>query len=221
MTRRVSLEEGELFDRLGPEQLGRLRAHLTLHPYRPRQYLYFEGQPAEHVWIVRSGEVRTVKGSRSGRVMTLEHLRPGCIFGLAAVFDEEAYTDSAEGIVEGDAWCISRRGVLKLLAEQPELNRDLLSIVANRLEDAHNRLCSFAHDSVPARIARIILDSDRGKGKIELTRRALGDEAGTTVETTIRVLRGFERSGWMEGGIGWVRILDRTALEHVANGHRP
>jgi CRP-like cAMP-binding protein len=215
MTRCVRLEEAELFRRLDAERLARLRPHPRLEPYRPRQYLYFEGQPAEHLYVVRSGGVRLVKGTRSGRVMTLEHLRP------AAVFRESAHSESAEGIVEGEAWCLPRRVVLRLLGEDPGLTRELLGIVASRLEQAHDRLCSFAHDSVPARIARLILAAEKEGEKIEMTRRALGDEAGTTVETTIRVLRSFEQSGWVEGGVGWIRVLDRAALEQIANGERP
>jgi CRP/FNR family transcriptional regulator len=221
MTRRVGLEETDLFRELGPERLGRLHSHLKLQPYWPREYLYFEGQSAEHLWIVRSGEVRTVKGGRSGRVMTLEHLRPGDAFGVAAILTGSAYTDTAEGMVEGEVWRLPRRVMLKVLDEEPSLVQRLLSIVANRLEDAHDRLCSFAHDSVPARIARLILVNGPQGEKIEMTRRALGDEAGTTVETTIRVLRSFERAGWVEGGIGWIRVVDRTALERIADGERP
>jgi CRP/FNR family transcriptional regulator len=214
------LEETELFQRLGPERLGRIRSHLKLQPYFPREYLYFEGQPAEHIWLVRSGEVRTVKGSRSGRVMTLEHLRPGDLFGVASVLNESFYTDAAEGMVEGEVWRLPRRNVLQLLRDEPELLQDLLGVVARRLERAHDRLCSFAHDSVPARIARLLL-AEPDSEKIEMTRRALGDEAGTTVETTIRVLRSFERNRWVEGGVGWVRVMDRSALERIAEGEKP
>jgi CRP/FNR family transcriptional regulator len=194
---------------------------MKLQPYWPREYLYFEGQSAEHLWIVRSGEVRTVKGGRSGRVMTLEHLRPGDVFGVAAVLAGSAYTDTAEGMVEGEVWRLPRKVVIKVLDDEPGLVQQLLSIVATRLEEAHDRLCSFAHDSVPARIARLILSTDATGEKIEMTRRALGDEAGTTVETTIRVLRSFERAGWVEGGVGWVRVLDRPALERIADGDKP
>jgi CRP-like cAMP-binding protein len=65
-------------------------------------------------------------------------------------------------------------------------------------------------------MARALLDSVDGE-RIETTRRLLGEAAGTTVETAIRVLRRFERAGWIEGGVGWVRILDRAALERVAS----
>jgi CRP/FNR family transcriptional regulator len=124
-------------------------------------------------------------------------------------------------MVEGEVWRLPRKVVIKVLDDEPGLVQQLLSIVATRLEEAHDRLCSFAHDSVPARIARLILSTDATGEKIEMTRRALGDEAGTTVETTIRVLRSFERAGWVEGGVGWVRVLDRPALERIADGDKP
>jgi CRP-like cAMP-binding protein len=221
MTPPVELEEIEFFRQLSPDRLARVRPHLKLQDYAARDLLYLEGQPAEHLWVVRSGEVRTIKGARSGRIMTLEHLRPGCVFGVAPILNTSAYTDTAEGTVEGETWRLSRRVVLRLLDEEPGLGQELLSIIAGRLEQAHDRLCSFAHDSVPARIARLILSASGEEEKLEVTRRALGDEAGTTVETTIRVLRSFERNGWVEGGVGWIRVVDRPSLENIANGVKP
>ena len=213
-------EEAELFQKLGSERLSRIRPHLEIVSYWPREYLYLEGQPAEYLWIVRSGEVRTVKGSRSGRVMTLEHLRPGDLFGVASLLNASSYSDAAEGMVEGEAWRLPGRVVLEHLRDELDLLQDLLAVVARRLEKAHDRLCSFAHDSVPARISHLLL-AEPGSEKIVATRRALGEEAGTTVETTIRVLRSFERSGWVEGGVGWIRVIDREALARIAEGKKP
>ena len=67
--------------------------------------------------------------------------------------------------------------------------------------------------------ARAVLEQDKGE-RIEVTRRALAEAAGTTVETAIRVLRGFQRAGWIDGGVGWVRAVDRDALERVAEGEK-
>ncbi len=213
-------EKTELFQKLGSERLSRIRPHLEIVSYWPREYLYLEGQPAEYLWIVRSGEVRTVKGSRSGRVMTLEHLRPGDLFGVTSLLNASSYSDAAEGMVEGEAWRLPGRVVLEHLRDELDLLQDLLAVVARRLEKAHDRLCSFAHDSVPARISRLLL-AEPASEKIVATRRALGDEAGTTVETTIRVLRSFERSGWVEGGVGWIRVIDREAIARIAEGQKP
>ncbi len=215
------LEQTDLFRGLDPGALAPIRAEARLQAYAARDYLYFEGQPAEQLWVVRTGEVRTLRGSASGRIMTLEHLRPGDAFGLTSMLRGTEYTDSAQGIVDGETWRVPRRVIVPLLEKHPPLMQRLLAIVAGRLERAHSRLCSFAHDSVPARIARLILTEEPEGGKIQMTRRTLGDEVGTTVETTIRVLRNFERAGWIEGGVGWIRLRDRKALERIAEGEKP
>ena len=51
-----------------------------------------------------------------------------------------------------------------------------------------------------------------------MTRRLLREAAGITLETAIRALRRYERAGWIEGGVGWVKILDPEARERVSRG---
>jgi CRP-like cAMP-binding protein len=210
----IPFEQTALYELLAP-RIQQIRPYLQRRDFAEGEYLYHEAQRAEFIWCVGNGEARTLKTSASGRVTTLESLHPGDPFGLSAVSPEGRYAESAQGVLEGDAWRLPQRVVSAILREDPEVGRALVSIVAERLQRAHDRLCSFAHESVPARMARTLLES-RDSERIETTRRLLGEAAGTTVETAIRVLRRFEREGWIEGGVGWVRILDRPALERVA-----
>jgi CRP-like cAMP-binding protein len=51
-----------------------------------------------------------------------------------------------------------------------------------------------------------------------VTRRALAEAAGTTVETAIRVLRRFEREGVLRGEVGLLRVIDIATLKRLAGG---
>lgn len=214
------LEDTAIFRLLGPARMPRLRPHARTVRFREGEYLYYESEPAQYLFAVASGEVRTSKSHAAGRVIELERLHPGDLFGLAALVSAEAHGESAQGVVAGEAWRVPRRVVQSFLAEDPAIARGLLAIVAERLQQAHDRLCSFASDSVTARMARVLLETPNGE-RLETKRRILGEAAGTTVETAIRVLRSFERAGWIEGGVGWVRLLDRAALQRVARGETP
>ena len=155
----VALEEAEFFRRLPREALERLRPVLRERKL-PRQHTVFrEGQPAEFLWVLRKGQVRIGKTSPNGRVTTLEVVGAGEMFGALDAVGMEAYPARAEAVVDSVAWCVGRRVVAGLVLERPELGLEILGVVSKRLREAHERLRSFAHDPVPTRLARALLDA--------------------------------------------------------------
>lgn len=214
-TREASVESAELLRSLRPEELARTRALLRERRFERKQALYFEGDPAEFLWILQRGAVRLYKASPSGRTTTLETLGAGQIFGALSALEAERYECSAEGESAGSAWLLPRAALLRLLAEDSRLGVELLRIVSERLHTAHERLRSFAHDAVPVRLARALLEASED-GEARVTRLALAESAGTTVETTIRVLRRLEREGVVRGEVGLVHVIDPAALRRLA-----
>jgi len=215
MSREVELEHAEFFRALPPERRSQVKSVLREKRFTRQRVLFFEGQPAEFLWVVQQGEVRLYKSSADGRITTLEALGPGEMFGAVSSLDEDVYTASAEAVTDGVAWCLPRRVLMSLVADVPVLAVEILVVTSHRLHDAHERLRSFAHDPAPARLARALLRSARD-GEARVTRRALAEASGTTVETAIRVLRRFERDGIISGAVGRVQVLDEPALERIA-----
>jgi CRP-like cAMP-binding protein len=76
---------------------------------------------------------------------------------------------------------------------------------------------SLAQDPAPARLAGALLRAARG-GEATVTRRALAEASGTTLETAIRVLRRFERAGLIRGEVGRVHLVDEGELARIAAG---
>jgi CRP-like cAMP-binding protein len=209
------IEKAEFFRALGPEQLARVRPLVREKVFERQRVIYFEGAPAERLWVVRQGEVRLYKSSPSGQITTLDVLGPGEVFGAISAIEQEAYPASAETVTEGSAWWLGRDVFLRLLNDDPLLAREILRIVSRRLQDAHDRLRSLAHDPAPTRVALALLRAANGS-EARVTRRALAEAAGTSVETAIRVVRRFEVAGIVQGNVGRVKILDEPALQRIA-----
>jgi CRP/FNR family transcriptional regulator len=213
----ATLEAAQLFRELGPERLVRLRPVLRLRRFARQETLFREGTPAGELWTLQRGLVRLYKISPNGSITTLEMLGPGEIFGAVSALDEETYPASAEALAEGAAWCLPRAVFLRLLADEPRLGVEVLRIVSRRLRDAQERLRALAHDPAPARLVHELLRRAR-TSEARVTRRALAEAAGTTVETAIRVLRRLERRGFIQGEVGRIVIRDELALRRIAEG---
>ena len=135
MSREVELEKAEFFRALPPDRRSQVRSVLREKRFTRQRVLFFEGQPAEFLWVVRRGEVRLYKSSADGRITTLEALGPGEMFGAVSALDEDIYTASAEAVTDGVAWCLPRRVLMGLVGEVPVLAVEIL--VAERDDHAH------------------------------------------------------------------------------------
>ena len=211
----VSLAEAEFFRSLAPELLEQVRPQVRERGYLRRKVLFREGQPAEFLWAVRRGEVRIVKTTADARVITLENIHPGEIFGAVAALEGSTYPATAETTTDCSVWRLSRVSLLGLVRMNPALSREILAIIARRLRGAHARLRSVAYDPAEARLAQALLRV-ACNGEAHVTRRELAEDAGTTVETAIRVLRRLEREGILRGEVNHLGILDETELRRLA-----
>ena len=212
----TEIDKAEFFRALGPERLARIAPLLREKAFERQRVIYFEGAPADRLWVVRQGEVRLYKSSPSGQITTLDVLRPGEVFGAISAIEQDAYPASAETVTDGSAWWLARDVFLRLLNEDPMLAREILRIVSRRLQEAHDRLRSLAHDPAPTRVALALIRATNG-AEARVTRRALAEAAGTSVETAIRVVRRFEVAGIVQGNVGRVKILDKPALQRIAH----
>jgi CRP-like cAMP-binding protein len=212
----VELAQSEFFRALSPDRLARVEPLLRQRRFARQQILYFEGNVCDRLWVVREGEVRLYKSSTSGEVTTLDVLGPGEMFGVISALEQDDYSSSAEAVTEGSAWWLPRGSFARLLEDEPRLAVEILGVVSRRLREAQDRLRSFAQDPAPSRLALALLRA-ASEGEARVTRRALAEAAGTTVETAIRVLRRFEREGLVRGEVGRVHLLDESALRKMAS----
>ncbi len=211
----VAISTTEFFGWLTPEELARVRSQVEARKIYPRRRLFRAGDPADHLWVVERGEVRLLMSSARGQVTTLDTLRDGEMFGRWSGDPGERYAADAEATTEGRVWRLARAVVARLVDERPELSARMVQVIARRLRDAHERLHSFAYDGAPARLASALLRAG-DPHCARVTRRALAEASGTTVETAIRVLRRFERDGLIRGEVGAIHIVDGDRLAALA-----
>jgi CRP/FNR family nitrogen fixation transcriptional regulator len=158
--------------------------------YARNTEIFAEDEPAEYLYKVVSGTVRTSKLLSDGRRQIAAFHLPGDVFGLEA---GELHHFSAEAIVDSTVLVARRSAVLALAGRDPEVARQLLAVTADSLDRAREHMLLLGRKTAVERLAAFLLDmADRGRGsgaiELPMTRNDIADYLGLTIETVSRTL---------------------------------
>ena len=107
-------------------------------PFVRNAEIYGENEPAEYLYKVISGTVRTYKVLNDGRRQIGAFYLPGDMFGLE-IGDE--HTFSAEAIVDSKVMVIKRSSVISLAARENDVARQLWTMTAGELQRVQDHIC--------------------------------------------------------------------------------
>ncbi|RJQ16711.1 MAG: Crp/Fnr family transcriptional regulator [Nitrospiraceae bacterium] len=209
------LKRGEIFSALKEPEIKKLAAFFEKITFRNDETIFSEGDPSDKFYILAEGNVKILKHTMMGKDIILEIMSPGDIFGGVAVLDKKPYPASAQAMESTTAIRISRQNLLKIMEEYPILKLEIVRYFSDKLRDAHEMLKNIATERVEKRVAALLLKlsekvgvEDSGFRKIDfpLTRQEIAEMVGTTVETCIRTMSKFQKSGLVRSTSGRISI---------------
>lgn len=161
--------------------------------------IYGEGEPAEYVYKVISGAVRSYKVLNDGRRQINAFYLPGDIFGLELGGE---HTWSAEAVAGCMIAMVKRRLVLGVAERDADVARELWSLTAGELCGSRNHALLLIK-SAQERVAAFLLEMSQrvaGSSSVELPmgRQDIADYLGLTIETVSRTLTQLESAHTIE-----------------------
>jgi CRP/FNR family transcriptional regulator, nitrogen fixation regulation protein len=201
-------------NRAGPIEL--MGARMT---YTRNAEIYGEDEPAEYLYKVVSGAVRTCKVTADGRRQIGGFYLPGDVFGLES---GDVHVFSAEAIGEATVLVVKRKPLMALAERDGEVARQLWSSTAAELNRSQSRLLLLIK-SAKERMAGFLLEMAArtpGRDEVDLpmTRQDIGEYLGLTIETVSRTLTKMQEGALIElTASRHVLLRQRSALEQL--GH--
>jgi CRP-like cAMP-binding protein len=89
------LRTNTVFARLPAREIELLGSAAVEEARRAREFVFLEGDPAKWFCVVKSGHVKILRQSRTGKDVVLELLGPGELFGGVTVSEQRPYPAAA------------------------------------------------------------------------------------------------------------------------------
>lgn len=187
--------------------------------------LFWQGDRLSTLPVLCRGYARLIRNTRSGREVVADISGPGDPLCWTEVLRDEGLPLSAIALEECVVVQLPVTPVRHCLSTDTRVALAWARLVEDRYTTLLDQVAETRAPSVPARLGGLLLHllerhgvSRTGEVPIRLTRQDLADAAGTTVETAIRIMRKWEKAGWVESHRDGLVIRDASSLRDAADG---
>lgn len=193
--------------------------------FKRGQVIFSEGNQPHGIYCIHSGKVKIHKMGDEGKEQIVRLANVSNIIGYRSVLNSNSYFASATAIEDTEVCFITKPTIINLVRSNTNFAFSLLDLLSDDLKKAEEKITHMAQKHVRERIAEAILllheayglKKDKQTIDSNLTRKEIANIAGTTTETSIRILSEFQKDEIIELVGKEIKILDLKKLFRTAN----
>lgn len=171
--------------------------------------------------LIQTGQLRAYILSEDGREITLYRLldRDICLFSASCVMRSVQFEIMISAEKDSDVYIIPPHVFKKLMEESAPVANYTNELMATRFSEVMWLIEQIMWKSVDKRLASFLLEESALENDtcLKLTHETIANHLGTAREVVTRMLRYFQNEGYVKLTRGTVEILNRIALENLAD----
>jgi len=191
--------------------------------------LFRKGDPAKGLYILTRGRVDIYRSTADGREHLIHSETPVQSVAELPVFDGGEYPASARVAEDSELHFLSLDDFQRLYRQHPEISDAVIHNLGLRLRKLVSLLDKVSLRSVPARVARTLLElaeaagelRDGGTVRLPRTQWELAQELATSRESVARALGDFRKKGIITTDGPRITLRSVRALEDLAGEREP
>ncbi|MEZ4462505.1 MAG: Crp/Fnr family transcriptional regulator [bacterium] len=231
-TKLEALKAQTLFANLSDADLTPLTTYCFPRVFEKGEVLWQEGAPAQKFTFLARGRIKIVKTRMDGGEANLGVFDEGDAVGQVAVFRRMPYPASAVALADG--WCLEvlRQHFYTTLQMHPDLMEGMIDGIMARNHDLVRRVEELTTSSAEQRLAMLFCNLCEKHGKrvpvengkmgilldMHLSRKDIADSINVRVETAIRLMSRWNKSGPVTTLPDGFLVVDCEHLDALAEG---
>jgi CRP-like cAMP-binding protein len=209
------------FQMLVPEEAEVVRASKTQVLFRKDDNLTKQGAFASYVLFIISGYAKQYIEGDGSRSYILRIIKPGDFIGLSSVFSGNTFTYSSVAITECQVFLIEKDAIAKVAKKNGKFGFQIIKRYCEQNTNLLGTIQSLMYKQMNGRLAETLLYLDSLKKDKEgifqlLSRKDLADFAGISTESTVKLLKIFEKDGMIELNEKDIIIINRNLLLEIS-----
>jgi len=201
------MKELSIFAGLSPAEKNRVAELARKRVYEPGEFLFHQGDPADTVYLIKSGRIRLFTVSQDGKDFTLGVLHADEMCGENALFQEGLHPFAAQAIEQSFVCSCSKADFHQLLLQNPSIAVKVIQALGQRLNEYTDQMASLALEDVKSRLRRTMQRLARQYGvptargirlEVPLSQQSLASLVGASRVMVANVLKRMRQEGLLD-----------------------
>lgn len=141
-----------IFSGLNENQISQLSPYMVECTFHKDQVIFEQGQRADHIYILLSGEVVVNYKPYDGPPLTVARIEPGGVFGWSAALGRDIYTSGAAAVQPSLAYRLRGDNLSVICDQHRETGMILLDrlagVIAERLRSTHTQVLGILSQGI-------------------------------------------------------------------------
>lgn len=210
-----------LFKEFDDKQLGEMLACAKTKVYPKNQVLFFEGDMADQIFVIKSGSIKLSKLSEDGREFILGFLGREDIFGEDSVFSEEPYSFTATAMEDTCTLIFTKADMERIFLRSPAMALKVIKSLSKKLTQSTSRVSDMAFRDARGRLASTLLRLSSEYGRptndgvaidLSLTHQDLASIVNLSRPTVTNLLLDLKQKGLIDTSRRHIILKDASGL---------
>jgi len=207
------------FRNLLPEEIDLARNSKTRVIFRKGENLTKQGAFASSVLFIMNGLAKQYVEGDATRNFNLRLLKGGEFVGLSVAFNNHTYQYSVVALRETTACLIEKEAVTSLIKANGAFAYNIINRYCEQNNKLYNSIRDLMYKQMNGRLAGALLYLWNEQVNAEvfpyLSRKDIADFAGLSTESTVKLLKTFEKEGLISLEDKDIRLNDVAGLEQI------
>lgn len=209
------------FQTLNNNEVELVRASKTQVLFRKGENLTKQGAFASYVLFILTGYVKQYVEGNGKYNHNLRIIKPGEFVGLSSVFGKSTFNYSAVSITDTQVFLIEKEALANVSQNNGMFAYAIIKRYTEQNVSLFDTIRNLIYKQMNGRIADALLylspDNFDGEDIIALlSRKEIAEFAGLTSESTVKVLKSFEKDGLIRLDDKRIEILDSERLTEIS-----
>lgn len=219
------LRRNSLFAVLDDTEMEAMLEFAKVRRAAAEERIFAKGDPGDSLYVILRGRVAVQTESDEAKVMLLNILDTGSLFGEIAMLDGGERTATVVAQEATELLRIDRRDFMPFLLQRPDLCVRLMTVLCERVRWTSAIIEDTVFLNVPRRLAKRILMLSQAYGRATdagtrittfVSQEDLANMLGVSRESVNKTLKQFQTSGAISYRNGYIIVHDESFLDQVS-----